>query len=256
MNKSTGTAWYGWRPDAPDKRDRLYAEIAPPPRRLPVRVDLRRWCSPVESQGSIGSCTAHALVGSLEFLERKAGRRVRHLSRLFVYFNARVLEGTAATDDGAMIRNGVKTLRNQGVCPETLWPYRVRRFAEPPPADCYRAAADHQVLSYHRVRGLQEMRQCLAEGFPFVFGMTTYASFEGPQVARSGHVELPRRGEAEKGGHSVCAVGYDDRARRFLMRNSWGSDWGHGGYFTLPYEYAELPRLASDFWTLRAFEGV
>lgn len=256
MPQLTPISWYGWHPDAPDERDRLYAEIAEPPRHLPTQVDLRRWCSAVESQGSIGSCTAHALVGNLEFLARKAGRSVRHLSRLFVYYNARVLEGTAATDDGAMLRNGMKTLRKLGVCPERLWPYRVRRFAERPPADCYTAAADHQVLSYHRVRGLPEMRQCLAEGFPFVFGMTTYESFEGPKVARTGRVELPQRGEAKKGGHSVCAVGYDDRARRFLVRNSWGADWGRNGYFTLPYEYAANPRRASDFWTIRAFEGL
>ncbi len=249
-------SWYGWRPDAPDPRDRFYAAIARPPRHLPTRVDLRRWCPPVARQGSIGSCTAHALVGNLELLARKAGRPVRRLSRLFVYYNARVLEGTAATDDGAMIRNGVKTLRNDGVCPETLWPYRVRRYAEPPPPPCYAAAAGHRVLSYHRVRGLAEMRRCLAEGYPFVFGLTTYAAFEGPRVARTGRVDLPQRGEAEKGGHSVCAVGYDDRTRRFLVRNSWGADWGRGGYFTLPYEYAANPRLASDFWTLRAFKGV
>lgn len=252
---ATSHSWYGWRHDTPDARDHLYAAIAPPLRRLPVRVDLRPWCSPVESQGSLGSCTAHALVSSLEFLERRAGRRRRHLSRLFVYYNARVLEGTAASDDGAMIRNGVKTLRKQGVCAETLWRYRIRRFAEPPPPPCYAAALDHQVLSYHRLRGLAEMRRCLAEGFPFVFGLSTYASFEGPAVARTGRVELPRRGEEPRGGHSVCAVGYDDRTQRLLVRNSWGADWGRGGYFTLPYDYAANPRRASDFWTLRALEG-
>ena len=248
-------SWYGWRPDAPDPRDRLYAAIAQPPRRLPARVDLRRWFPRAENQGSIGSCTAHALVANLEFLEVRAGRRLRHLSRLFVYYNARVLEGTAATDDGAMIRNGVKTLAKQGVCAETLWPYRVRRFAEPPPPPCYAAAAEHQVLSYHRVHGLTEMRQCLAEGFPFVFGLTTFASFEGPQVARTGRVELPRRGEEQKGAHSVCAVGYDDRSGRFLIRNSWGADWGRAGHCTVPYAYLANPRRASDFWTLRAFEN-
>ncbi len=254
MPAARSTSWYGWRPDAPDARDHLYASIARPPKRLPARVDLRRWSPPIQYQGSIGSCTAHALLASFGYLERRAGLRPRRLSRLFLYYNARVLEGTAATDDGAMIRNGVKTLRKQGVCPETLWPYRVRRFAEQPPPPCYTAAIDHHVISYHRIHGLEEMRQCLAEGFPFVFGLTTYESFEGPQVARTGRVELPKRGEEDRGGHSVCVVGYDDRARRFLVRNSWGADWGRAGHFTLPYDYATNPRRAGDFWTLRAVE--
>lgn len=249
------TSWYGWRPDTPDARDRLYAAIAQPPKRLPRRVDLRSHCSPVETQGLIGSCTAHALVGNLEFLARRSGRRARHLSRLFVYYNARVLEGTAATDDGAMIRNGVKSLVKLGVCAETLWPYRVRRFAEPPPPPCYTQAGEHRVTSYHRIRGLDQMRQCLAEGYPFVFGLTTYDAFEAEPIKRTGVLHLPRRGERECGGHSVCAVGYDDRSGRFLVRNSWGADWGLKGYFTVPYDYVAHPRRASDFWTIRAFEG-
>ena len=256
MPSARNTSWYGWKPDQPDPRDRLYATIARPPRRLPARVDLRPWCPPVECQGSIGSCTAHALTGNLEFLARRSGRRLRHLSRLFVYYNARVLEGTAATDDGAMIRNGVKTLTKLGVCHETLWPYKVRRFARKPSRRCYAQASVHQVTSYHRVRGLAEMRQCLAEGFPFVFGLTTYDAFESDTVGRTGVLHLPKRGEKECGGHSVCAVGYDERAKRFLIRNSWGADWGRSGYFTAPYDYLANPKLADDFWTLRAFEGV
>lgn len=256
MASLSKNSWYGWRRDQPDARDRLYAAIARPPKRLPARVDLRPWCPAVECQGTIGSCTAHALTATLEFLARRAGRRLRHLSRLFVYYNARVLEGTAATDDGAMIRNGVKTLAKLGVCAETLWPYRVRRFARKPPVRCYVRAAGHQVTSYHRIRGLAEMRQCLAEGFPFVFGLATYEGFEAAAIRHTGVLHLPRRTEQKRGGHSVCAVGYDDRAARFLIRNSWGADWGRRGYFTAPYDYLADPKLADDFWTLRAFDGV
>ncbi len=255
MAKTPETAWYGWRRDEPDTRDRLYAAIAHPPKRLPARVDLRPFCSAVENQGSIGSCTAHALVGNLEFLAKRAGRRPLALSRLFVYYNARVFEGTQRRDEGARIRNGVKSLVKQGVCPEKLWPYRIHQFARKPLARCYRSAAGHQVTSYHRVKGLAEMRQCLAEGFPFVFGMTTHERFESAAVARTGRVDLPRPGEEQCYGHSVCAVGYDDRTQRFVVRNSWGRDWGRRGYFTLPYDYAANPELADDFWTLRAFEN-
>ena len=108
--------WYGWVPDRPDHRDQLYATIAAPPKKLPPKVDLTAGCSPVEDQGKLGSCTANALVGNLEFLEVKAGQPVADLSRLFVYYNERVMEGSVNDDAGAMLRDGVKSLVKQGVC--------------------------------------------------------------------------------------------------------------------------------------------
>jgi len=99
------------------------------------------------------------------------------------------------------------------------------------------------------------MRQCLAEGYPFVFGFTVYEAFESAVVAKSGQLNLPGKNEQNVGGHAVCAVGYDDRAGRLLVRNSWGADWGLGGYFTMPYDYAGNLNLADDFWTLRALES-
>jgi C1A family cysteine protease len=247
-------AWYGWIPDRPDQRDRLYAAIAAPPRRLPAQVDLRAGCSPVEDQGELGSCTANALVGGLEFLEKKAGQPVTDLSRLFVYYNERVMEGTVNEDAGAMLRDGVKSLVKQGVCTEMIWPYVISKFAVKPPAACYRQALTHQVLSYHRILSLREMRQCLAEGYPFVFGFTVYESFESDAVARTGRVRLPKPAERALGGHAVLAVGYDDAKKRFTVRNSWGADWGLAGYFTMPYGYLSNRDLADDFWTLRAME--
>ena len=256
MAQAKSNAWYGWRPDKPDARDRLYPAIACPPKRLPRRVDLRAHCPPVENQRSIGSCTATALVGNLEFLAKKAGRRIQHLSRLFLYYNARVFENTADADEGATIRHGVKSLVKIGVCTERLWPYKVRRFAHRPPDECYAQAAMHQVRSYHRIRGLDQMRQCLAEGYPFVFGLNIYESFESATIIHTGVLHLPRHGEKDCGGHSVCAVGYNDETRRLLVRNSWGAAWGRAGHFTVPYDYVANPKLAEDFWTIRAFEHV
>src|SRR6185436_7456164 len=158
-------AWYGWLPDLPDHRDKLYAAIAAPPRKLPASTDLRPLCSAVENQGALGSCTANALVGNLEFLERKAGRPAVDLSRLFVYYNERALEGTIREDSGAFLRDGIKTLVKQGVCTERRWPYVILKFAVKPTAACYREGLTHQVLSYDRIITLQEMKSCLAEGF-------------------------------------------------------------------------------------------
>jgi len=125
MKKSPINSWYGWVPDRPDYRDKLYSAIAAPPKTLPAKVDLRAGCSPVEDQGQLGSCTANALVGNLEFLEKKAGHTVTDLSRLFIYYNERSMEGTINEDSGAAIRDGVKSLVNLGVCPEKSWPYTI-----------------------------------------------------------------------------------------------------------------------------------
>ena len=247
-------AWYGWLPDLPDHRDKLYAAIAAPPRKLPAAVDLRAACSPVENQGALGSCTANALVGNLEFLERKASRPPMDLSRLFLYYNERALEGTIREDSGAFLRDGIKTLVKQGVCTEKKWPYTISKFNLKPPSGCYHEALNHQVLSYHRILTLQEMQGCLAEGYPFVFGFTVYESFESEQVSKTGQVNLPRPGERSLGGHAVLAVGFNESRRRFLIRNSWGTDWGMEGYCTMPYEYLADGNFADDFWTIRSFE--
>jgi C1A family cysteine protease len=253
--KSKINAWYGWTPDRPDQRDRLYAAIAAPPKKLPPSADLRPLCSPVEDQGQLGSCTANALAGSLEFLEKKAGQVPADLSRLFIYYNEREMEGTINDDAGAAIRDGVKSLVNIGVCAEEQWPYAVSKFTQKPPAACYKSAVAHQVLSYHRILSLMEMKSCLAEGYPFVFGFTVYESFESATVAKSGKLSLPKKKEKSMGGHAVMAVGYDDKTKRFIVRNSWGTDWGMGGYFTMPYDYASDRNLSDDFWTLRSFKS-
>jgi C1A family cysteine protease len=248
-------AWYGWVPDRPDHRDLLYSTIAAPLPTLPAAVDLRPSCSPVENQGQLGSCTANALVGSLEFLEAKAGKKATDLSRLFIYYNERALEGTVKEDAGAMIRDGVKTLVKQGVCAEKLWRYNIAKFAVKPPAACYQQALSHQVQSYHRIITLQDMLTCLAEGYSFVFGFTVYEAFESKEVAKTGQLNLPKHGEKALGGHAVMAVGYDDASKRFVVRNSWGKAWGMQGYFTIPYAYLEDRNLADDFWTLRVLEN-
>jgi C1A family cysteine protease len=256
MNKSKRiNSWYGWLPDLPDQRDKMYAAIAAPPRKLPAAVNLRSGCSEIEDQGRLGSCTANALAGNLEFLEKAAGMPAPDLSRLFIYYNERVIEGTVAQDSGAQLRDGIKSLVKQGVCAEATWPYVIAKFAARPPAACYREGLKHQITSYHRIATLPEMKMCLAEGYPFVFGFTVYESFESPAVAKTGMLNLPGADERPVGGHAVMAVGYDDATHRFLIRNSWGAAWGMQGCFTMPYDYLDNRNLSDDFWTIRAMEA-
>lgn len=247
---------YGWLPDLPDGRDLLYAAPPKPLAKLPDKVDLRSKCPPVYDQGQLGSCTGNAIAAAFEFDQMKQRRKAFTPSRLFIYYNERAIEGTIESDSGAQIRDGVKSVAKQGVCNEENWPYVIADFRQKPPRACYTEGKANQAIQYLRVaQSLGQMKGCLAEGYPFVFGFVVYESFESAEVAKSGHAPMPKAHEAQLGGHAVLAVGYDEANQWFIVRNSWGKGWGMQGYFTLPYPYLTQPSLASDFWTIRQVEG-
>ena len=243
----------GWIRDLPDQRDLAYEAPAQLAAALPPAADLRSGFGPVYDQGELGSCTANAIAGALQFMEAKEGQPAAVMpSRLFIYYNERALEGTVPTDSGAQIRDGIKTVVRDGFCPEPEWPYDIRRFAERPPARCYSDALRERITRYLRLDGtLSPLLTCLASGYPFVFGFSVYESFMYGSVARTGVADLPRPGEQLVGGHAVVACGYDLAARTFTVRNSWGAGWGLAGYFTMPFQYLTAPALAADFWTIR-----
>jgi C1A family cysteine protease len=247
---------YGWIPDLPDHRDYLYAASIPFARVLPVKADLRLHYPPVYDQGQLGSCTANAIAAAIEFDQIKQRRaQIFTPSRLFIYYNERVMEHTIASDSGAQIRDGIKSVGKQGDCPEVEWPYVIAKFKTRPPKNCYVDALKYKAVFYQRLMpALSQLKGCLASGYPFVFGFTVYENFESPQVARTGHASLPKPDEPSVGGHAVMCVGYDDARQWFIIRNSWGSKWGMKGYFTLPYAYVTAANLASDFWTIRIVE--
>jgi C1A family cysteine protease len=231
-------------------------------------VDLRKHCPKVYDQGQIGSCTANAIAGAIEFDVKKQGKPDFMPSRLFIYYNERAMEHTVATDSGAQIRDGVKSVNKLGVCPEPEWPYIATpadpntnvwppgaKPAQKPTPNCYTDALQHQALNYQSVsRDLAQFRGCLADGYPFVLGFTVYSAFESASVAQTGVLNMPASSEQVLGGHAVLAVGYDDTAQRFIVRNSWGTSWGMKGYFTMPYAYLLSQNLSSDFWTIRVVE--
>lgn len=248
---------YGWVPDLPDGRDLLYAAPLKPQAKLPDKVDLRKSCPKIYDQGELGSCTANAIAAALEFDQIKQRlKSVSTPSRLFIYYNERAMEGTVDSDSGAMIRDGVKSVAKRGACNESSWAYAIDRFRDKPSSECYAEGRDHQAIRYLRLnQSLGQLKGCLAEGFPFVFGFSVYESFESSQVATSGAVEMPRAKEEFLGGHAVLAVGYEEQTQRFIVRNSWGPKWGKRGYFTMPYPYLLQSSLAQDFWTIRKVEG-
>lgn len=244
---------YGWKRDLPDQRD---FKFTAPTIELPPKVDLSKGIPMVFNQGSLGSCTANAL--GMAFLHEQLKQDSDNPfvpSRLFIYYNERLIEGSVATDSGAMLRDGIKTMVRFGTCSEQDWPYDIKKFARRPKIACYRSALSHQIIKYLSIsQSLNEMKSCLALGFPFSLGIGIYNSFETEEVAMTGIVPMPASTETLLGGHAILCVGYDDETQRFLMLNSWGKDWGMDGYFTIPYNYLTNPNLASDFWTIRLVE--
>ena len=236
----------GWVPDLPDHRD-MVMEL-PIPHALPPVVDLRlQDVAPIYDQQALGSCTANAISAALRFTLRKQSLPDVDPSRLYIYYKEREMEGTIASDGGAQIRDGMKVVAS-GFVPETEWPYDITTFTQPP--DLAKldkdATLDHAIL-YQQVPVNIGMRACLASGYPFVMGISVYESF---QQAANGEIPMPSTTEQLLGGHAVMCVGYSDSTQRYAFRNSWGSDWGNGGYGTLPYDYLHNPGLASDFWVI------
>ena len=241
---------YTWRADKPDFRDKTYKTTSI---QLPKSVDLSSGNPNVYDQLSIGSCTANSLSGSFDFERIKQKLPPLGPSRLFIYYNERYMEGTVNSDSGAEIRDGIKVLASQGVCPESLWPYDISKYTKKPTSNCYQEALKNTIKQYLRLDNtdINQLKNCLAEGYTFVFGFTVYESFEGDEVASTGIVTMPDMNESSLGGHAVYCIGYDDSKKAFKVRNSWSVNWGDGGNFWLPYDYITNPDLASDFWTIQ-----
>lgn len=245
---------FGWVKDVEDVRDHKFTITTQ--HELPSLVDLRNLCPPVYDQGELGSCTANALGAAFQFEQIKQNKENFMPSRLFIYYNERAIEGSVDRDSGAMIRDGIKTMVNDGVCPESIWNYNPKDFAIKPSDECYKIASDNQVLQYMKImpQNLYEVKHCLSDGYPIAFGFLIYESFMSSIVAKTGIAKMPKHNDKLLGGHAVLAVGYDDKKKALIVRNSWGSNWGDKGYFYLPYGYIENESLSSDFWTIRLVE--
>jgi C1A family cysteine protease len=280
----------GWLPPMPDLRDYTEAEpgiaqiskklgLSPgkkPATALPETVDLRQWCSPVENQKGLGSCTAHAGVGVVEYFQNRAFGKHLEGSRLFVYKATRNLMQVTG-DTGAWLRNTMGALVLCGVPEEKYWPYTDAEpdFDTEPPGFVYAVADNYEAVHYFchdplgaNVAGsavLTSIKDYLAAGIPSMFGFWGFASFESSDV--KGGIPYPCPGESAEWGHAIVAVGYDNGKKitntacnktttgALLIRNSWGTGWGDQGYGWLPYDYV-VNKLAMDFWSLLSMEWV
>jgi C1A family cysteine protease len=254
---------YNLEKDIEDARDTLLSYEPILKVGLPSSFDLRNGCPPVWDQGDEGSCTSHAGCACRSMLQNDPAL---DLSRAFLYYQERSLEGTTAQDAGATIRDICKATQKYGICPSTDMPYVPGEFTEPPSEKAVKDAAEYNISAYKRVLTIEDVKQSLvSRKQPILIGMTVYESMETPQVAQSGILPLPQPGEKVLGGHAVLIVGYKDAkssffkwlfglfgglqsAGSFIVRNSWGAGWGQNGYFMMPYEY--FTRYAYDYWIM------
>lgn len=225
------------------------------PTLLPSSVDLRTYASSIEDQGQLGSCTGNAIAGAIELIDRK-NRKTLDVSRLFIYYEERVLEGSVNYDAGAYIRDGIKVVYSKGAPLETLWPYNVRKWASKPTQAAYADAIKRRVTGYQRCINFTAVKNAVALGNPVIIGFDVYESFETGSWQNSGGTGLMPYPNVNReqllGGHAVCIVGYNDNLAggRFICRNSWGTSWADRGYFYMPYQVIQNTSMSSDFWTI------
>lgn len=240
---------YGWhKPKHPVKHISYSATFDGS---LPGMVDLRPKMPAVYDQGELGACTAHAIAGLSEYLMIKSGKKPYVPSRLFIYYNERVLEETVLEDSGASIADSMRVVTTNGCPNEAIWWYNVVKYAIKPNQKVYINGLTHLVSDYYQVnQDLNSLRSILALGYPIAIGFTVYESFEYDVVTLTGVMPMPKPDEEVLGGHAVLVVGYDDEKRMFIVRNSWSKDWGGPmeGYFLMPYDFLLDPYYASDFW--------
>lgn len=246
------THTFGWKKQKEDPRDfKLHLST---PVAMPRKYDLTehfKWPAPYD-QGQLGSCTANCIAGALEFDQIRQGLPHWTPSRLFIYYNERVMEGSVGQDAGAEIRDGIKSVNLEGACREVpTWPYDINRFADAPPPAAVQEAANFKSLKYMTVnQDLTSIKAAILAGYAICFGITCFPGLESEQTAVTGMVPMPKPGEQPIGGHAILLMGYDSYYQGFKFRNSWGTGWGKGGYGFLHYKYVLNPNLATDFWAI------
>lgn len=250
---------YGWKRSLPDIRDQPFtaALMARLPTTVPAHRDDRgtKYMPPVYNQGQTSSCTGNGSGGALHYMRRKQGLSEFQPSRSFIYYNGRVGEDPI-TDNGSQVRSVIKGLAQYGACSEAEWAFDPTHINDKPADKCFFDAKTDLVTGYAAVpQDIDAIRACISSDTPVVFGFTVYPQFESDAMSRSGMMEMPGDSDAPLGGHCVLACGYSDNSKVVICRNSWGPDWGDGGFFYMGYDYVINSGLAADFWQIDVVTG-
>jgi C1A family cysteine protease len=247
---------YGWRKPAKVAEHRMLNLIIPDNTVYPPSIDLRNLFNYVFDQGTLGSCVANASASAMTVVINKSNIQNKDTrSRLFIYFNARVIDGDPHADTGTTVEAAILGLENNGACSETDWPYIISSFTTMPPKLSYTNALPYKPISAHAVQQtLQALKHELANGNVIIFGILVYMSFESADTTKTGIVAMPNLAAQPPdtclGGHAILLVGYNEDKQVFIFRNSWGEAWGDKGYGYIPYQYVLNPMLAGDFWVI------
>ena len=243
---------YHWVKDKVDTRDHPYQLTNKTQSNI---VDLRQYCSLIENQGNLGSCTGNAIAGAIELLHKRQNRTL-DISRLFIYYYERMFIGTVNYDSGAYIRDGIKACYTYGAPTENLWPYNISKFRTVPPKEALIDAAKRKVTSYQRAADFKAVIDAITSGYPVTIGFSVYSSFDSPTVAKTGIMPYPDTSkERLLGGHAVLLVGYNKNNNTFIARNSWGTNWGDRGYFYMPFQVIQNNSMSSDFWVIKSISN-
>jgi C1A family cysteine protease len=216
------------------------------PQTLPVSVDLRAKFPPVWDQGQTSACTSFATCAAIAYHNPSLDP-----SRAFLYWQERSIDGTTGQDSGSSLDTAVKAAEQFGTPPEQQWPFNQQTLFAPPPQNLYQVAVNGKVTQAYTVDEITEYKTALANGVPVIIGMQVFSFFESGDMALSGVMKMPQPNESSLGGHAVCLVGYSDAQQAFLVRNSWGTDWGMNGYFWLPYQFAQNQQYVWDCYAIQ-----
>lgn len=243
---------YGWSKKKSDRTLSKYIHIFKITPILKHFIDLRKMCPSIYDQGMLGSCTSHAVSAAyqVEQYKKKIVNPIKP-SRLFIYYNTRLIMNTTDFDSGASLEDTMKSCSIYGMCNEKLLGYNIKKFTIKPLQVCYNNATLYKIIKYANIeQSLSQLKQSLINGYPFVFGFLVFDSFESSLMAKTGIMTMPTKSEQLLGGHAVLCVGFNDSLNMFIVRNSWGTNWGLNGYFYMPYAYMINPNYCGDFWII------
>jgi C1A family cysteine protease len=243
---------YGWKPE-PIDGSKMLMGVSAPISGIPNSVDLTPHMPPVFDQGQTNSCTGNGLSEAIACAMSYHNNEKFIPSRLFIYYNERLIEGSENQDCGGIIHDGIRGCNLHGMVDESTWPFDINNIEVKPPQNIYDIAIKDKIKFYAPIDNtkIETLKATLAHGYPIVFGFTVYSAFESEEVAKTGILNMPQNGEEIIGGHCINLIGFSDEKEMFLCRNSWGPNWGQNGNFWMPFDYVTNPNLASDFWIIR-----